>query len=105
MSRNERQTFAGILIVIIIILLGILTQITSGFLGLIIGFLGLFFFFAGAYLINLYIVEIPETEEARIRRDYEEKEEKLRKDFEEKEIRIRKEYEGKGKKKLKILKK
>lgn len=73
MNKNQRQIFAGILIFLIFILLGILTQITDGFLGFIVGILGLIFFFGGAYLINLFVVEEPERIEKEVRKEYEKK--------------------------------
>lgn len=102
MSRGQRQTFAGILIIIIIFLLGML-QDTKGFIGIIIGILGLVFFFVGVELINYFVVESPESEENRIINKYEEKLEKIKEEYAKKQDKTVNEYKEKKKKSRKQL--
>ncbi len=102
MSRGQRQTFASILIIIIIFLLGML-QDTKGFIGIIIGILGLVFFFVGVQLINYFVVESPESEENRIINKYEEKLEKIKEEYAKKQDKPVNEYKEKKKKSRKQL--
>ena len=102
MSRGQRQTFASILIIIIIFLLGML-QDTKGFIGIIIGILGLVFFFVGVQLINYFVVESPESEENRIINKYEEKLEKIKEEYAKKQDKTVNEYKEKKKKSRKQL--
>ena len=102
MSRGQRQTFASILIIIIIFLLGML-QDTKGFIGIIIGILGLVFFFVGVELINYFVVESPESEENRIINKYEEKLEKIKEEYAKKQDKPVNEYKEKKKKSRKQL--